>query len=129
MYLEIETNLSFEKVKAVLNRIIINEDNESFFESIIEKSERYIGKINENSVLFIMNKFHSECEDMYNKMDNCIGVDERDINNNRIFKFINKDSGLQFNFAVEYLQLEKKIMESYKEVICKYSPEYSKFFS
>ena len=86
-------------------------------------------KTDENSVLFIMNKFHSECEDMYNKMDNCIGVDERDINNNRIFKFINKDSGLQFNFAVEYLQLEKKIMESYKEVICKYSPEYSKFFS
>jgi len=85
-------------------------------------------KTDENSVLFAMNKFQKECENMYNKMNNCIGVDERDINNNRIFKFIDKDSGLQFHFAVEYLQLEDKIMESYKEVISKYSPEYSIFF-
>jgi len=85
-------------------------------------------KKDENSVLFDMNKFHDECENMYNKMDNCICIDERDVNNNKTRKFIDKDSGLQFYFRMEYLNLEEKIMKSYKEVICKISPEYSNFF-
>lgn len=99
------------------------------FAYICQKHWNVKTKTDENSILFAMNKFRGECETMYNKMNNCIGVDERDSNNNRNFKFINKDSGLQFHFTEEYFQLEEKIMESYKEVICKYSPNYSIFFT
>ena len=86
-------------------------------------------KTDENSILSIMNKFHDDCDNMYNKMNNCFGFYEKDLENNKIFKFRDKATGEKFNFTIEYLQLEEKIMKCYQNVICEcYSPEYLNFF-
>ena len=86
-------------------------------------------KNEEKSILSMMKSFHEDCKRLCEKMDNCICLDTRDSDNNKVFKFVDKTTERDFYFSQEYLILEKKIIESYKETICNnYSTEYFNFF-